>query len=104
MKNTYTSGSVRTLIFKEKNVWYAVALEFNIVESADDLNTVKKYLHDALRAYITVAQSANTGVDVLNQKTTREYEKLWKNAQVGNASIKSPISVYSAESLSLSSI
>ena len=34
-KNTLQKGSVRYIVFKENNIWYAAGLEFNIVESGD---------------------------------------------------------------------
>ena len=33
-KNTLQKGSVRYIVFKENDVWYAAGLEFNVVESA----------------------------------------------------------------------
>ena len=35
-KNTLKRGSVRYIIFKEKDIWYGVALEFNIIEQGDN--------------------------------------------------------------------
>ena len=46
--NTFKKGRVRVLIFKERGVWYGVALEFNIVESGSDLvlkTSVASYGH-----------------------------------------------------------
>ncbi|NOY35410.1 MAG: hypothetical protein GXP44_00560, partial [bacterium] len=35
-KNSLQKGNVRYIVFKDGATWYAVALEFNIVESGDD--------------------------------------------------------------------
>ena len=49
MKNTLQRGSVRYIVFKDDGVWYAVALEFNIIESGDDPREVLVSLLKPLR-------------------------------------------------------
>ena len=47
--NTYQKGSIRTIIFKDKDIWVGVALEFNIVETGDDPREVFLMLDEAIR-------------------------------------------------------
>jgi len=103
MKNTIKNGQVRVLIFKEKNVWYGVALELNIVESGDDPREVMFTLDEAVRGYVKAASKAKLGPSVLNQKSDAEYEKIWNQVK-SKKPIKSPLKVYSTSSLMLSSM
>ena len=56
--NTYQKGSVRTIIFKDKDTWVGVALEFNIVETGDDPREVFLMLDEAIRGYIISAKKS----------------------------------------------
>jgi predicted RNase H-like HicB family nuclease len=77
--NTHKSGSVRSIIFREKKEWFGVALEFNIVESGDSPEEVMMLLDEAIKGYVEGAQKGKLSIGVLNQKTDPEYEVLWKN-------------------------
>ena len=81
MKNTLQKGSVRYIVFKEEDTWYAVALEFNIVESGDDPREVLMLLFEAVEGYVRSARKYKARPAVLNQKTDEEYEQLWKTLQ-----------------------
>lgn len=79
MVNTANKGSVRQIVFKEDDCWYAVALEFNIVESAPDADTALERLKEAVIGYIECQQKIKgTHSQLLNQKPDDEYEMLWK--------------------------
>ncbi len=80
--NTLQKGTVRTIIFKEADTWYGVALEFNIVESGDDFDVVMFNLHEAICGYVE-SQRKIKGARYfpLNQKPAKEYEELWNNLQ-----------------------
>ena len=98
MKNTLKSGSVRNIIFKEDDTWYAVGLEFNIVVEADTPDLAFINLQEAIMGYVkslsqTKIGGLRTGV-ILNQKTDIEYEKLWSILQ-GNKTVPSPYQVHS---------
>lgn len=80
-KNTLDKGSVRYIIFKEDNVWYGVALEFNIVEEGDDPIEVMASLFQAIEGYITTAQNLKMRPMPLNQKPDKEYEEMWKELE-----------------------
>ena len=92
--NTYQKGSVRTIIYKDKNVWVGVALEFNIVETGDDPREVFLMLDEAIRGYIFSAKKAKIRPSILNQVSDKEYEDLWKKLN-SSKQIKSPYQVYS---------
>lgn len=102
MTNSFKQGKIRVLVFRERGVWYGAALELNIVESGDDPREVLLMLDEAIRGYIRSAQKTKN-VSLLNQKPDSEYEKLWSNVQV-NKPIPSPIQVYSANAMMISSL
>ncbi len=89
--NTIQKGSVRTIVFREKDTWYAVALEFNIVESSDDAYVAQNNLLEAIQGYVeSQAKIKGSRVSPLNQKADEEYEKLWKKLIESKKPIKSP--------------
>ena len=80
-KNTLQKGSVRYIVFKENNVWYAVGLEFNIVESGDTPQEAILLLSEALSGYVESAKKIKSRPNILNQTIDREYETMWQNSQ-----------------------
>lgn len=91
--NTAQKGRVRCIIFKDGDSWYGVALEFNIVESADDADVVMFNLQNAIRGYVESEQKIKgLRASSLNQKPDVEYEKMWKNLH-SQKSIPSPYEV-----------
>lgn len=91
--NTTQKGSVRCIIFREGDVWYGVALEFNIVESADDANVVQFNLDEAIRGYVESQRKIKGNRSFpLNQPADPEYEELWKKLNSGEP-IPSPYDV-----------
>jgi len=92
--NTPKSGKFRHIVFKDGNTWYAVALEFNIVESADDPKLAFMSLLQAVDGYIKSFRKVK-GVmkfNALNQKTDPDYEKLWSNLH-SSKPVKSPFEI-----------
>lgn len=88
--NTVQKGSFRTIIFKEDGVWYAVALEFNIVTDGDTPELANFNLTQAVAGYIaSLKKSKIRTVSILNQKTDPEYEDLWNRLEE-NKKIPSP--------------
>ena len=76
--NTPQKGSVRYIVFKDGDTWYAAGLEFNIVESGDDPKIALLNLFEAMQGYVESCQKVKgSRVSPLNQKTDAEYEKLW---------------------------
>lgn len=82
-KNTLNKGSVRYIIFKENNVWYGVALEFNIVEDGDNPLEVMSSLLQAIQGYVATARKFKMRPMPLNQKPEQEYEELWDKLEKG---------------------
>lgn len=78
-KNTLDRGSVRYIVFqdKEDSAWYAVALEFNLVESGDDPQQALFALFEAIRGYMTSAEKIKAQPHILNQTPDPEYERMW---------------------------
>jgi len=103
-KNTLQKGSIRYIVFKEEYTWYAVALEFNIVESGDDPREVLLLLFEAVQGYINSAQKIKARPMILNQKTDEEYERMWQTLQGKKQSVLKedlpPIYTFGQQSLS----
>ena len=76
-KNTLQKGSVRYIVFKEADTWYAVGLEFNIVETGDTPDEALFLLFGAIRGYVNSAKKIKARPGILNQKIDPEYEALW---------------------------
>ena len=91
--NTAKRGKVRCIVFKEKDTWYGVALEFNIVEAADDAEVVNFNLQEAIRGYVNSQKKIKgSRIAPLNQKPDQEYAKLW-NAVTSDKPVPSPFQV-----------
>ena len=90
--NTYQKGSVRTIIFKDKNVWVGVALEFNLVETGDDPREVFLMLDEAIRGYVISAKKSKIRPSILNQVSDKEYEDLWDKLS-SNKPVESPYQI-----------
>ena len=80
-KNTLSKGSVRSIIFREGDTWYGVALEFNIVEEGQDPLVVQASLYQAIKGYVQVARKFKMRPISLNQRPNKEYEELWRVLQ-----------------------
>lgn len=96
MTNTLKQGRFRHIVFKDGDTWYAVALEFNIVESGDSPVVAYSNLLEAAAGYVESARKIRglRNYNVLNQKADPEYEKLWVNLQ-SSKPVKSPYQVSS---------
>lgn len=91
--NTPQKGHVRYIVFKDGAVWYAVGLEFNIVESADDPRIALMNLFDAMQGYVESSKKIKGArVSPLNQRTDEEYENLW-SIVAAPEKIKSPFQI-----------
>lgn len=89
-KNTANKGAVRYVIFNDGDSWYGVALEFNLVVDAETPQGVYFDLLSSVRSYIDTVKNGHIRNSVLNQNTSSEYSKLWKDLQDGKpVSLKS---------------
>lgn len=77
MKNTLQKGSVRYVVFREDDIWYAAALEFNIVESGTTPQEAMFLLFEAMHGYVETAKKIHIRPHVLNQSVDKEYEQIW---------------------------
>jgi len=91
--NTPQKGSVRYIVFKDADTWYAVGLEFNIVESGDDPRIALNNLFDAMQGYVESCRKVKgIRVSPLNQKADPEYEKLWSTVN-SEKKVRSPFQI-----------
>ncbi|MEK7568536.1 MAG: hypothetical protein AAB497_00285 [Patescibacteria group bacterium] len=80
-KNTLQKGSVRYVVFKERDVFFGVALEFNvIVEAASQIEAIV-LLNEAVQGYLESARKFKLRPHVLNQAIEPEYEQMWQSVQ-----------------------
>ncbi len=80
-KNTLQKGSVRYLIFKDGDTFFGVALEFNLVVEAAHQTEAYFLLAEAVQGYVEAARKSKLRPQVLNQKPSLEYEKMWQEYQ-----------------------
>ena len=92
-KNTLQRGSVRILVFRERGVWYATALEFNIVETGDTAREAMLLLFEAVQGYLESARKVKARPHILNQPVDREYEEMWHGSIEAK---RQPVSVFFA--------
>ncbi len=77
-KNTLERGSVRVLVFRDGDTWYAAGLEFNIVEAGTTPQEAMLLLFEALQGYLESAKRIKARPHILNQSVDAEYEKKWQ--------------------------
>lgn len=94
MNNTPTQGQFRHIVFRDGDIWYAVALEFNIVESSDDPKLAFFNLLQAVSGYIQSMKKVKGAKSyaALNQRSDSEYENLWDTLNSPQP-VKSPYEV-----------
>ena len=98
-KNSLQKGSVRYIVFKEDDTWYAVGLEFNIVEAGSTPQEAMLLLFEALQGYVESARKIKARPNILNQKVDAEYENLWR---MRNSLAASPKPVFTSGELNIS--
>lgn len=97
-KNTPTKGKVRLIIFRDnsegENAWYGVALDFNIVVSAENKEQAYTLLIEVIDGYLHVARTIKglNDFSVLNQTPEKTYLDLWESL-VDEKDIVSPYQV-----------
>lgn len=80
-QNTLQKGSVRFIVFREKDTLYGICLEFNIVESGDTPQEAMLLLFEAAEGYLESVRRIKARPSILNQKPDPEYESLWDDLQ-----------------------
>lgn len=91
LKNTLEKGSVRYVVFKEDEDWYAVGLEFNIVETGTTPQEALLLLFEALQGYVETAQKVKARPAVLNQKVDPEYEEIFEQSRTAKKKKKKEV-------------
>ena len=91
--NTPEKGTFRHIVFKDGDTWYAVAMEFNIVESSEEPKLAFFNLMQAVDGYVDSCKKLKGArMKPLNQETDPEYEKMWKNLH-SSKPVKSPYEI-----------
>lgn len=99
--NTPQKGQFRYIVFQEDSIWYAVALEFNIVESSDNPKLAFFNLLQAVDGYVESSKKIHgSRYQFLNQVSDQEYQDLWNNLNSPKP-VKSPflVSMYGYSSV-----
>lgn len=94
-KNTIEKGTFRYIIFKEAKIWYGVALEFNIVVSANDPAVAQLELFEVATGYVRAVKKSKVRPFALNQVPNKEYSDMWNKLTKSNGNIESPQEFYS---------
>ena len=97
-RNTLQRGSVRYIVFREGAEWYAVGLEFNIVESGTTPQEALLLLFEALQGYIESARKIKARPGILNQKPEAEYETMWKMLETNKRPAATPVFTFGERS------
>lgn len=91
--NTPQKGQFRYIVFQDNNVWYAVALEFNIVESSEDPKLALFNLFQAVDGYVESSKKIHgSRYQFLNQVSDQEYQDLWCDLN-SSEPVKSPFPI-----------
>ncbi len=92
--NTPKKGTFRHIVFKDGDTWYAVAMEFNIIESSNDPKLAFFNLLQAVGGYIDSMKKIRGAMNfsTLNQTPDPEYVKLWDNIHAP-VPVKSPFTI-----------
>lgn len=73
MRNTYRQGSVTLFIFPENKKFVGVCLELDIVEEADNLESVRENLLDAVKTHVGAVIGNRLSEKFLNRPAPKEY-------------------------------
>ena len=76
-KNTKEKGFTEFFFFKKGKKWTGVCLTFDIVESGDDLKSVKESLLEAAQLHLEAVVKNKMSDDLLNRYAPEEYWKMY---------------------------
>jgi hypothetical protein len=76
--NTYKSGSVTYIVFKDGNKYTGVCLEFDLVVQGDTLNETKEILQDYSQLWHKNAVKNKLPETVLNRPAPPKYWEIYK--------------------------
>ena len=75
---------MRYLIFKDKDVFFGVALEFNVIVEAASQIEALVLLDEATQGFLESARKIKLRPSVLNQNLIPNMKKCGKNIKTGN--------------------
>lgn len=93
--NTVEKGKFRYIVFQDEGMFYAVAIELNIVVDGTDPTRVLTDLFDTVSGYVDAVKKSNSRPFALNQEVDPEYEEMWKNLESKTPKV-SPYKIYSS--------
>jgi hypothetical protein len=97
MINTTEQNAVRYIVFKEDDVWIAVALEAGLVEEGDTPDEALFGLFGAITAHFEVRSDPRfEGKTFFQPPVDPEYEALWEQAQQSFRGVASPYTIYTS--------
>lgn len=92
---------VRYVVFKDGTDWYAVGLEFNIIESGTTPQEAMLLLFEAVEGYVESAKKVKARPNILNQKSDKEYENLWRSGHEAKAQKRTLKDIFTVGELNL---
>ena len=92
---TKTHDTIRYIVFKEEDTWYAVALELGIVVDGGDPEVALFSLFDAISGVLEIENKPEfKGKRFHTPEVDPEYEAIWNQGAEGKGAVKSPLQIY----------
>ena len=76
--NTYQSGAVTYLIFKEKDKFVGICLEFDLEIQADTIQEAREYIEDYSQAWLKNVVNNKLSEELLNKPAPKKYWRLYQ--------------------------
>ena len=80
--NTYSSGAVTYLIFKEKAQFVGVCLEFDLVVKAPTFKETEKQIEDYAYAWLENVVDYHLPETLLNKPAPKKYWRIYERARL----------------------
>ena len=79
--NTYQSGAVTYLIFKEKDKFVGICLEFDLEIEADTLKKAQERIQDLSQGWLYNVVKHKLSEDLLNKPAPKKYWKIFEDVK-----------------------
>lgn len=79
--NTYQSGAVTYLIFKEKDKFVGVCLEFDLEIEADTPKEAQERIQDLAQAWLLNIREHKLSEELLNKPAPKKYWKIFEDVK-----------------------
>jgi len=76
--NTYDSGKLTFIMFKEGNKYTAVCLEFDLLTQAKNPKAAEERISDYAKAWLTNVKKNKLSEKLLNQPAPQKYWKIYQ--------------------------